>query len=147
MCHSDAHERGDPHSGDGARRAVHGVVADVSMFAIDYDALHTDQYRGQRPRLGNAAVDGDSLTSRPVCATICAVRKEGSPRKVVIGFSLDCRALRKRRRGLRMVVVSAEGKDMFSGCIRVFLVRVFACYKPTSCQSICYPAGESEQQK
>jgi hypothetical protein len=47
------------------------------------------------------------LTSMPVWATIWAVRKEGRPRKVMMGFEFARRALRRRNRGFIIEVVMA----------------------------------------
>lgn len=53
-------------------------------------------------------------TSRPVCATICAVRKDGNPKKVMMGFLLDLKALSKRKCGLTIEVIMAVRKRMYT---------------------------------
>lgn len=39
MCHAKTDKRRYPHSRDRSCRAVHCIVADVAMFAVDDDAL------------------------------------------------------------------------------------------------------------
>lgn len=39
MCHADADKRRDAQGRDCGRRAVHGVVADMAVLAVDDDAL------------------------------------------------------------------------------------------------------------
>ena len=56
-------------------------------------------------------------TSRPVCATICAVRKDGNPKKVMMGFLLDLKALSNRKCGLTIEVVMAARKRMYTDLI------------------------------
>lgn len=55
---------------------------------------------------------GEILTSTPVWATICAERKDGRPKKVIIGFVLARRALRRRSCGLLIEVVTADKQDI-----------------------------------
>lgn len=50
-----------------------------------------------------------ALTSRPVCATICAERKDGSPKKVIIGFEPARKALSRRDCESCPVQVVAQG--------------------------------------
>lgn len=47
-----------------------------------------------------------ALTSSPVAATTCAVRKDGSPMKVRTGFAFDLRAFKTRKLGLCCAILS-----------------------------------------
>lgn len=53
------------------------------------------------------------LTSTPVSATTWAVRKDGSPMKVIIGLELLRSMLSSRNRGLSTLVVIADGYGIF----------------------------------
>lgn len=88
---------------------MHGIVTDVTVLAVDDYSLEVITVSIRFARL----LDRTSLTSRPVCATICAVRKDGSPKKVIIGFDPARRALSRRSCGLCSAVVISEELDMF----------------------------------
>ena len=53
-------------------------------------------------------------TSSPVCATIWAARKDGKPRKVMIGLEFVRKAFSRRNWGFLIDVVIAEVYDILS---------------------------------
>lgn len=90
---------------------MHGIVTDVTVLAVDDYALEVMIVSIRTARL----LDKIALTSRPVCATICAARKDGSPKKVIIGFEPARRALSRRSCGLCSALVITEGLVMILG--------------------------------
>lgn len=53
----------------------------------------------------------DILTSMPIWATIWAVRKDGNPKKVIIGLTLSRRASHRRSCGLRNESFTWRGSE------------------------------------
>lgn len=91
---------------------MHGIVADVTVLTVDDDAL---QVQLSARELRSFSIVNAALTSRPLCATTCAERKDGSPKKVIIGFEPARRALSSRSCGLCSVQVVVEGLVMVLG--------------------------------
>jgi hypothetical protein len=87
---------------------VHGVVAYVAVFAVDDNGLGSDVSID----LGVWSMVALTRTSRPFCATICAVQKDGSPKKVMVGLEPVFNALRRRRAGFTSLV--AVGGDILA---------------------------------
>lgn len=119
MRHANPYKRRDIHRSNCRNGVVHRVITDVAVFAVDYDPLLWLSPSTVKVELGWKC--DNRLTSRPVCATICAVRKDGSPRNVIIGLAFVRRAFRSRSLGFWTVVVRADGNDIFaySNCTRV----------------------------
>jgi hypothetical protein len=101
---------------------VHCVVADVAVLAVDDDTLKQYSVSIRLKDRRSAPSSSEQHTSTPVCATIWAVRKEGRPMNVFIGFDPSRRALRSRKRGFLIVLVIADGKDISDRLCAVGLV-------------------------
>lgn len=80
----------------------------MTVLAVDNYALEVVIVSIRIARI----LDKIAPTSRPVCATICAARKDGSPKKVIIGFEPARRALSRRSCGLCSAVVIIEESVM-----------------------------------
>lgn len=90
---------------------MHGIVTDMTVFAVDDYALEVMIVSIRSARLFHMM----ALTLRPVCATICAARKDGSPKKVIIGFEPARRALSRRSCGLCSALVVTKELVMVGG--------------------------------
>lgn len=118
VCHSQTDKRRHALSSDGGSGAMHRIITNIAMFAIDNNGLHYGQWLDIRPMMGW----GRCLTSIPVWATIWAVRNEGSPMNVMMGFALACRALRRRSCGFIIEPSVADGQVIVG---RILLVEEY----------------------
>lgn len=100
---SYADDGADAECRNGTDGIVHRVVADVSVLAVNDDALTVSD--------GASVIVKDErlLTSSPVRATICAIRTDGIAIKVISGYEPSRSLLSSRRRGFCTVVVCAVG--------------------------------------
>ncbi len=99
---ADTDDGANPEGRNGSNGIVHRVIADVTMFTVDNDAL-----RWARNQLDLFACPSTSaaLTSSPVKATIWAWRTDGMAMKVIKGYSPALSLLRSLRRELETAVV------------------------------------------
>ena len=91
-----------------AMAAVELCIASSLMWPCSQSMIipwNERQYRRYFQGLDDEWLDDRKRTSRPVWATICAVRKDGRPRKVMIGFDPARREFRRRRVGLTALIV------------------------------------------
>ena len=106
MCHPYTNNRGHTLGCDCSSRCMHWIVANMTMFAVyDNGLCRFIRLLSLAPYF--------LLTSTPVSATTWALRRDGSPRKVIIGHQLLRSMLRSRNRGLSILVFIADGYGMF----------------------------------
>ena len=80
---------------------MHGIITDIAMLAINDNSLGN-------VNIGILRRTERILTSSPVCATIWAARKEGSPKKVMMGCDPARKELRRRSCGFCTNVVMGD---------------------------------------